>query len=271
MLSTKSRKAVTIKRAFQAEATVKPTPTCSSHRFVLGYSCALEVIVCVVLSVSDNPRALWVPSPCLVLFPGAIPMKAHLWSSLGCIQAVPQDIWKSQILKCPLFFHSIRFLHSPLQNFFPGNSTICETPATHPFRWLLHMSKPSGSLLACGYPRARAPLPLMVEKKLADCNEVMHIIWRMLKICWLSAAIYIQCRRLKKNTGWQSKIVMLMRQNLQHLKSPWALKHTKLSAKLALVPLCKDNIRRAPVLTSQAGSCMLKLDCCWSMGNNLEL
>lgn len=50
---------------------------------------------------------------------------------------------------------------------------------------------------------------------------------------------------------------MLMGQNLQHLKSSWALKHTKLCAKLALVPLCRGNIRRAPVLTEtkQAAAC----------------
>lgn len=42
---------------------------------------------------------------------------------------------------------------------------------------------------------------------------------------------------------------MLTEQNLQHLRRSWALKHTKLCAKLALVPLCRDNIRRAPVLT----------------------
>lgn len=165
MLSTKSRKAVTIKRAFQAEATVKPTPTCSSHRFVLGYSCALEVIVCVVLSVSDNPRALWVPSPCLVLFPGAIPMRTHLWSSLGCIQAVPQDIWKSQILKCPLFFHSIRFLHSPLQNFFfwqfnylwnTSHTSLQMAPSHVKAKWLslsLWVSKSKGSTATDGWKK----------------------------------------------------------------------------------------------------------------------
>lgn len=50
---------------------------------------------------------------------------------------------------------------------------------------------------------------------------------------------------------------MLMGQNLQHLENSWALKHTKVCAKLALVPLCRDNIGRAPVLTEtkQAAAC----------------
>lgn len=37
----------------------------------------------------------------------------------------------------------------------------------------------------------------------------------------------------------------------------------KATCKLALVPLCRDNIRRVPVMTeNQVGSCMLELDCC---------
>lgn len=195
-----------------------------------------------------------------------MPMRTCLWS---CLRCEVRCIWDVSRL-CPriygqvkfsnahsLFFHSLGFLHSPHQNLFLAIKLLCEIPATHSFRRLLHRSKQSGSLLVCGYPRARAPLPQMVEKKLAHCEEVMYIIWRMLKISWLSSVIYIQCRRLKKNTGWQSKIVMLMRQNLQHLKSSWALKPTKLCAKLALVPLCRDNIRRAPVLTGtmQAAAC----------------
>lgn len=95
-----------------------------------------------------------------------MPMKTCLWSCLGCIQAVPQDIWTSQILKCSLSDFSFpRFSSFPTPKLFPGNSITCVTPATHPFRWPLHMPKPSGSLLVFGYPRARPPLPLMVEKK----------------------------------------------------------------------------------------------------------
>lgn len=60
--------------------------------------------VCVVLSVSDNPRALWVLSPWPVLFPGAMPLRACLWSCPGCIQAVPRDVRTSQILKWPPCF-----------------------------------------------------------------------------------------------------------------------------------------------------------------------
>lgn len=49
-----------------------------------------------------------------------------------------------------------------------------------------------------------------------------------------------------------------MGQNLQHLKNFWEVKHEKLCLKLALVPLCRDNIRRAPVLagTKQAAACL---------------
>lgn len=175
-----------------------------------------------------------------------------------------QDVWINQFLKCPLSVFSFpRFSSFPTLKLFSWQfSDLWNTCHTS------HQMAPSHGIAKWLSPRlwiSKSKGSTEGWKKFSTGKGVMHIIWRMLKICWLSAATYIQCRRLKKNAGWQGKIVMLMGQNLQHLK------HTKLCAKLALVPLGRDNVRRAPVLTGtkQAAACSSLT--AWSMGNNLEL
>lgn len=64
----------------------------------------------------DSPRALWVLSPCPVLFPGAMPMRTCSWSWLESLQ----EIRASKILKCLLsVFTFPRFSSFPTLKRFP--------------------------------------------------------------------------------------------------------------------------------------------------------
>ena len=88
--------------------------------------------VCVVLSISCNPRALWVASPWPVLLPGAMPLGTGFWSHMGCIWAVSQEIRTGQILKCPLFVFSFpSFSAFPIFRFFSWQFNYSSNSTCH--------------------------------------------------------------------------------------------------------------------------------------------
>lgn len=99
------------------------------------------------------------------------------------------------------------------------------------------------------YSRRRSPSPLRGENNLGLCKVVMCISWRTFKTCWFLVAICTQWSRFKESIAWPGHILMLVGENLQCLESIWAPKHAKLRAKLAPVLLCRNNTRRAPVMS----------------------